>query len=157
MEGKLMKNARPIRWIEERLETHKTLLSLLFQERCRLCSRPVEYCRWDPGLVSGASNFLCETLCNFCLEEVRLRKPVLGFCSCELGEGRDYCLPVASGMPYDELAKILIYKFKYHGDRLLRKDLSLLTARAWRLLSPFVDRADSVIVPVPLFWSRKFK
>src|SRR6185369_14611381 len=78
MEGKLMKNARPIRWIEERLETHKTLLSLLFQERCRLCSRPVEYCRWDPGLVSGASNFLCETLCNFCLEEVLLRKPVLG-------------------------------------------------------------------------------
>jgi len=144
---------------------------LVVQERCRICERFIhpeiarfEYDKYAPPgryLINGKM-LESETICRNCCKTIRFSRALWTNIFATEGERVIRAIPVFSGTKFDHEAKSLIHAFKYDGDILLAKDLTVLAWRAWRLLTRNVainkwsarDKRP-LLVPVPLHWWRE--
>lgn len=131
--------------------------ALLFQERCRQCSKPVEDSLLRPDyrkVLPALSDFpeslsgLTLCLCRDCTAGLRSSKPPRHAVRDETGEA----LPVLTAAVYDGAARKLIRKLKYDDDRLCAFDLALIAVSSLGIADLL---SGSLIVPVPLHRSKQ--
>jgi ComF family protein len=151
---------------------------LLVQERCRLCQRFLhpEIPYFEHEIFAPAGEYLLhkttiesEAICRQCCKVLSHSKPLWANLYTNVGENIVHNLPVFSGGLFESATKTLIHDFKYKGDVLLAKDLSVLLWHAWELLLRTTDRMEwserdfadpaksskPILVPVPLHWLRE--
>lgn len=131
--------------------------ALLFQERCRQCGKPVEDSLLRPAYrkdLPALSDFpeslsgLTLCLCADCTAGLRSSHPARHAVRDETGEA----LPVLTAAVYEGAARKLIRKLKYDDDRLCAFDLALIAVSSPGIAGLL---SDSLIVPVPLHWSKQ--
>jgi len=144
---------------------------LLVQERCRICDRFIhpEIPHFDHSKYAPPGRYLIngkkvesEVVCRKCCRAIGFSKPTWTNLLTGAGGRVIRALPVFSGAKFEGEAKTLIHAFKYDGDILLEKDLTVLAWRAYRLLTRTTpinkwSAADQkpLLVPVPLHWWRE--
>ena len=118
------------------------LRSYLFQEACRLCTCLVN--RDSPAF----------TVCGECWNKLCSIRPEI-----EIRQiGSTYLMPVHSAVKYDEAMRLLIYKLKYDGDRLIACDLARLLLAAYQEICQHYESTQAhnaefsppQLIPIPL-------
>jgi ComF family protein len=117
--------------------------SFLCAETCRWCGQLIE----DPKYASGA-------ICGGCDEKMSHGTPqpesVLVTFEDEMS--------IYSGIEYGDIAKKLLYRFKYDGDLLIGVRFGAALKLAWdKALEQLPEREVYYLAPVPLHWWRVMK
>ena len=115
-----------------------TLISFLFVEHCRGCTTLLSLNNLSPAT----------TVCLNCWNILCNQKPFLEHYKISTR----HSLLISSAVPYKDLARKLLFKFKYGGDRKLGEDLSILLSTLWQL--QLLKTSNPALVPVPLHWKR---
>ena len=113
----------------------------------------VEYCRICQALIVKESS-PAHTVCAKCFEPLQKQEAQIDYCQVSGFQA----IQVAHAAMYDDHMKTLIYRLKYHQDRLIAQDLGLLLLKAYAAISrSAADGAKPVLVPIPLSYFRKIR
>lgn len=108
-----------------------------------------ENCRWCGDLIEDAK-FASQAICGGCDQKLFAVSPPPESCLVTFENE----MSIFSGVEYGDIAKKLLYRFKYDGDQLIGVRFAVALKLAWdKALEHLPERENYYLAPVPLhFW-----